>query len=283
MSDNCESPTAAGRRPRPARLTRRVAVLALGGLLATSCGSSGNDEPSATATTDASAGQGDEQSSDGDGSTTTTAVGTTTTTTEPIDTTTTEPAGTTTTAVTTTTMTTTTTTTTTLDCSRQLELGCEGDAVVELQDLLVRGGFGNLERDGIFGPATDAALRAFEEQCGSCERDAAIDPNGSEWSELEASEPADPGFASVFDSWVGGGDPENTCSWMTLSGLPSGPTFGFGFDLEKLSEPIDMHMALRYELCFIGFDFSQPIELIVEGNGAVKNMTVLTGSSTTTA
>ena len=49
---------------------------------------------------------------------------------------------------------------------RMLRRGSEGAAVELLQLALDRAGFGPLETDGIFGPATEAALRRFQQREG---------------------------------------------------------------------------------------------------------------------
>ena len=69
------------------------------------------------------------------------------------------------------------------DCARLLRLGCQGDTVRTLQELLVAVGLDPGSPDGDFGRFTQAALREFE-QSNNLTADGTIVPAGDAWNRL---------------------------------------------------------------------------------------------------
>lgn len=168
-----------------------------------------------------------------------------------------------------------------VDCATRLVQDCRSADVRALQELLTAAGFGSLEPDGIFGPATQAALDGFEAACDECRVDGVIEVGGAEWAALKATDPVagSTPWPTVFNSWTGGGDIPNSCS--EVGGrvtVPVGPEVFFGaFDVDGGNATL--HVGLRYEMCIFGFDPRDPITLTVSGPLGTHTTTVLSGAS----
>lgn len=245
---------------------RLTALLVAGACVSAACGGGGGDDPP---TTD-------------DASTTVATNGGTTTTsssvpdTAPGTTTTSDPTTSTTASsivVTTTTVTTDTTeaeTTTTISCTPVLQRGCETAAVQDLQTLLVEAGIGTITVDGIFGPNTEATLRAFEEGCEVCAVDGRIEIDGPEWIALEATEPVvENEFEAAFSSFIGGGL-QDSCQDFAFDQFDS-PTIGFGDDLLTPDDPARLVLGYDYDICFVGLDPDEQFEITVEAPSGTRS------------
>lgn len=258
---------------------RLTALLIAGACAVAACGDAGDGGP---VTTDGSsttvATTGSSMPDTGPGTTTTTDPGTTTdpTTVTSIDVTS--------TTTDTDTDTTDTTieaeTTTTISCTPVLQRGCETASVQDLQALLVGAGIGAIAVDGIFGPNTEATLRAFEENCEVCTADGRIEIDGAEWAALEATEPeVENEFEAAFSSFIGGGL-QDSCRDFAFEEFDA-PTFGFGDDLRNPDDPVRLTLGYDYDVCFVGFDPGQEFEITVEGPSGTRSFSA--GSSTSEA
>ena len=89
-------------------------------------------------------------------------------------------------------------------------------------------------------------------------------------------------WPTVFNAWTGGGDPGNTCGEVEDFGdpdaWPSGPYFGFGWDLDD-PDGAAMSMGLRYEMCIVNFDGSRPVTITIDDGTTTKVVTVTPGGA----
>lgn len=170
------------------------------------------------------------------------------------------------------------------ECSGELELGCSGGDVAELQRLLSGSGVADLTVDGDFGPATLEALQAFEASCGSCEADGRITVDGAEWVRLQDTQ-VDEGsgqqtaFPTAFGAWVGGGDIGNDCGdVMDRGGAEpvSSPHIAFGWDVGETGAA-SLQAGYQAEMCIIGFAVDEPVGLEVRGPTGEQRAQVRSG------
>ncbi len=68
-----------------------------------------------------------------------------------------------------------------------LKMGSSGDDVTRLQKRLTKAGFDTGGADGVFGPKTEAALRAFQDSAGLAADGIAGPATNGKLAELEAA------------------------------------------------------------------------------------------------